>query len=239
MGSLLRRRCRLGADTRGFEIGGGTGIATRQILELGVGHLTVIEPDVRLVRFLRASLEGHRPDVEIVRASFEATRLPPGEFDFGFGATSFHWLNEISALRKVARWLRPGGWWAAWWNVVGDPRWPTPFQRALAPLYAALPSSPSAGRAGRPPFALDRVRRLSALRATDRFERITVDVFRWNWRLSTPRLRALFGTFSEVTTLPSSGRKRFLDALGAVAEEQFDGIVSLPMITPVYTARRA
>ncbi|EQD38338.1 Methyltransferase type 11, partial [mine drainage metagenome] len=51
---------------------------------------------------------------------FEEVPLRPGSFDLGVAATSFHWLPERRGLRKVARALRPGGWWAAWGNEHGD-----------------------------------------------------------------------------------------------------------------------
>jgi hypothetical protein len=57
-------------------------------------------------------------------------------------ATAFHWLDEDPALVKIASLLRPGGWWAAIWNVFGDDSRPDPFHEATKELLEA-PSSPS------------------------------------------------------------------------------------------------
>src|SRR5215472_10064256 len=45
---LLRDRCRLRPGTRAFEVGPGTGQATRHLLRLGASPLVAVEPDERL-----------------------------------------------------------------------------------------------------------------------------------------------------------------------------------------------
>jgi hypothetical protein len=48
--------------------------------------------------------------------------------------SEFHWLAEDFALSKVAKLLRPGGWWAVLWKVFGDSRLPDPFHDATKSL---------------------------------------------------------------------------------------------------------
>src|SRR5689334_18650822 len=50
----LRSQCGLNQGTATFEVGAGTGKATRRLLDLGADPLTAIEPDARLADFLRA-----------------------------------------------------------------------------------------------------------------------------------------------------------------------------------------
>jgi hypothetical protein len=45
---LLEGRCGLRQGARVFEIGPGTGLATKRLLELGADPLLVVEPDERL-----------------------------------------------------------------------------------------------------------------------------------------------------------------------------------------------
>jgi phospholipid N-methyltransferase len=52
-------RCGLRAGTVAFEVGAGTGLATRRLLELGVASLLAIEPDPRLAAFLRETISGN------------------------------------------------------------------------------------------------------------------------------------------------------------------------------------
>ncbi|MBN9385518.1 MAG: class I SAM-dependent methyltransferase [Chitinophagaceae bacterium] len=160
---ILRDRCGLRRNTATFEIGAGTGIATRRLLELGADPLIAIEPDHRLADFLRETIPDRK--LTIVTATFEDAMLDEGRFDLGVSATAFHWLNEDPALTKAAGLLRPGGWWVMVWNIFGDTGRPDPFHESTKILLEG-PSSPSEGKGGRPHFALDAEARIAALRRT-------------------------------------------------------------------------
>ena len=67
---LIRQRCAVGQMTRAFEIGPGTGKATRAMLGLGLGSLTGVEPDTRLAAYLRLALPD--PRLRLEEATFEA-----------------------------------------------------------------------------------------------------------------------------------------------------------------------
>jgi SAM-dependent methyltransferase len=238
---ILTARCGLRRGASVFEIGPGTGIATRELLRRGAQPMTLIEHDPRLARFVLRSLGSYRPRVEIRVEAFEHSHLPAGAFDLGVAATSFHWLPERLSLRRVARALRPGGWWAAWNNHHGDPYRPSPFHRALQPLYRELSHNrgftPGGGQL-RSSATRHRRDRLRALRSIGRFDRISGEDIRWQVTLTSARARALWGTFSEIVTLPPRTRTRFLTGVERVADEQFSGKVTFPMLTPMYTARR-
>jgi hypothetical protein len=105
---VLRERCHLVPGTATFEIGAGTGLATRPLLDQGANPLLAIEPDSRLADYLRRSI----PDtaLSVTVSAFEDTTLTPAGFDLGVSATAFHWLNEGWALSKIAELLRPRGW---------------------------------------------------------------------------------------------------------------------------------
>src|SRR5215831_5144204 len=75
---VLQGRCGLAPRTRTFEIGAGTGSAS-----------------ARLADFLAARFRGR---AEIVPTPFEDAALPPGAFDLGIAATSFHWLEQKAGL---------------------------------------------------------------------------------------------------------------------------------------------
>ena len=235
---VLSTRCGLGPGARVFEIGPGTGIATRELLRRGAEAITLVEPDRRLARYLVSSLGPLREKVHLALAPFGRAKLPSSGFDLGVAASSFHWTSERRALRKVARVLTPGGWWAYWNNLHGDPYRSSPFNEALQPLYRELSGGRSRKEAPRTAAARDRKHRLAALRSVGRFDRILREDIRWSVTLSTARVVALWGTFSDVIVLSPRKRRWFLAGLAAVADQNFGGKVPIPMLTYLYTARR-
>jgi SAM-dependent methyltransferase len=235
---ILRTRCGLCPTISVFEVGAGTGIATRALLKRGVESVTAIEPDRRMARYLRGTLGSHRERVQVVTEPFERAPLPPGAFDLGVAATSFHWVAERSGLRKVARLLRPGGWWAEWGNRHGNPSRRSPFRDAIQPLYRTLARTGYRAFTFQP-FKAERRKHLSVLHSLERFERISSELIRWSVRLSSAHVTTLWSTFSDVLSLPPKKRRWFLAEMRRTADEQFGGRVEIRMLTPIYTARRS
>ena len=236
---ILTERCGLGPGSSVFEVGAGTGIATRALLRHGAGPLTLIEPDRRQARFLVDSLGPRTTRVEILLAPFERAKLPSRSFDLGVAASSFHWTSERLALRKVARLLKPGGWWASWNNLHGNPYRMGPFRRALQPLYEELEGGHSREEVPREVAAKHRRAGLAALRSVGQFDRISREDIPWSVPLTTSQVTALWGTFSDLLVLPPPKRRWFLRNLGRIVDETFQGKVDLPVLTYMYTARRA
>jgi len=229
---FLHERCGLASDTVTFEIGAGTGTATRQLLKRGANPLLAVEPDERLAAFLRGTI----PDkaLTVIGAAFEEAVLQEGSFDLGLSATAFHWLNEDLALTKVAGLLRPGGWWAMLWNVFGDSRRPDPFHEATKSIINR-PLSPSAGT-GEIPFALDVEARLAALERTDAFDSVEHRTSAWSLVLDSDQTVALYATYSNIDIRPD--REHVLNKLFRIARDEFQDRVTRNMITSLYVARR-
>jgi SAM-dependent methyltransferase len=229
---VLRERRALAPDTVTFEIGAGTGIATRRLLELGANPLLAVEPDNRLAAFLRETI----PDkaLTVVVAPFEEAVLQEASFDLGFSATAFHWLAEDFALAKVARLLRPGGWWAMVWNEFGDSHRPDPFHEATKSLLNGS-LSPAAGN-GEVPFALDAEARLAALERTHAFDNVEHRTSAWSLALDPDQTVALYATYSNINIRPD--REAVLTELHRLARDMFHGRVTRNMVTSLYVARR-
>ena len=228
----LCERCGLARGAAVFEIGAGTGKATRRLLDLGADPVVALEPDVRLAAFLRNSSAD--ASLKVIVAPFEDAALESAGFDLGVCATAFHWLDENDALLKVADLLRPGGWWAAFWNVFGDNSRPDPFHDATEALLAG-PSSPSAGSHD-VPFALDAAARVGALRQSGRFDIVEHRTAAWSLELDPEQTVALYATFSNINV--RSDRQLVLAELGRIARETFQGRVTRNMTTSLYIARR-
>jgi SAM-dependent methyltransferase len=228
----LHDRCGLKDGAAIFEIGPGTGIATRRLLDLGASPLVTIEPDQRLAAYLR----GKNPDQALVVevSTFEDAALPERAFDLGVSATAFHWLDEKTALAKIASLLRPGGWWAMLTNVFGDDNRPDPFHDATKQLLSG-PSSPSAG-AGSVPFALDRKAREAAIVGAGAFEGFENWSSAWSLSLDADQTVALYSTFSNISR--RCDRSAVLAELRRIAAEQFGDHVVRNMITSLSIAKR-
>ncbi len=226
------------ADTGGlkpgtcaFEIGPGTGQATAALLTAGANPLTAVEPDARLAAYLRAKFAA--PALTVLNAAFEDAMLEPAVFDLGTAATSFHWMDQRTALAKIARSLRRQGWWAAWWNVFGDPDRQDAFHEATNTLLNGADRSP-----GQYPFALDSAARLADIAAVDAFDQVEFEIQKWTLALTTAQMRALYATYSQFSALPADARERLLDGLAQIAEHDFGGRVERNMCTSLYMARR-
>jgi SAM-dependent methyltransferase len=235
---ILRDRCGLRAGAAVFEIGPGTGIATRALVRHGAGPLTVVEADRRMVRYLARTLGPGGGTVRFLSRPFERARLPPGSFDLGVAASSFHWLPQRRALRKIARALKPGGWWATWNSHHGDPSSVNPFHRTLQPIYRELRGGRRSRLPARSMVVEERRKRLEQLRAAGAFDRIQREEIRQTVMLSPSRVTAMWATFSDVVTLPAPVRRWFLSEMDRRLREKFGSRVPLPVLTMLYTARR-
>ena len=231
----LRTRCGLGRGSAVLEIGAGTGIATRRLLREGAAPLVAIEPDPRLAAFLSASVETRA--LQVVNATFEAAALPDGD-SISPSASPPSTGCEAAALPRIAAALKPGGWWAAAWNMFGDDRQLDPFHEATDHLFEGAASSPSAAADGRPEFGFDVEARVAALERAGAFDAVEHQISHWPLELSSDEIVALYATYSNVSA--RTDRAEFLAALGKVANEPpFNGRVTRNMTSSLFIARRA
>jgi SAM-dependent methyltransferase len=219
----------LGPGAAVFEIGPGTGTATRRLLASGADPVVAIEPDPRLADYLRA--RSPSPALHVQNTSFEDADIPAGAFDLGLAATSFHWLTEDTALARIATLLKPGGWWAAVWNIFGDRALPDPFHDATDNLLngpGVPPPGPSRGE--------QTAERLAALSRAG-FEAVSHQAGHWPLVLTPDETVRLYATYSNIQA--RSDRDEVLAGLRRIAEAPpFSGRVVRNMITALYLARR-
>jgi SAM-dependent methyltransferase len=235
---ILVKRCGLRPGSRIFEVGPGTGLSTRKLIEHGSTALVAVEPDERLADFLMRTLGSTAAALNVQVSTFEHAVLPAAWFDLGTSASAFHWLDEMTSLRKIADALREGGWWAMWWNLLFDGSRTDEFHKATRTLFDNLDRGPSWSLDGSPPFALDAKSRIANLEAVNAFENIQFDTISWTVRYDTARLTRLYSTFSPISRLKAEERQKLLHSLGQVADRQFGGQVELQIKTPIYTAQR-
>ena len=218
-----------------LEIGAGSGLATRRLLEYGADPLIVIEPDERFTSLLASIFERSTADCRLIQESFEDAALERGAFDLVTAATAFHWVEQGVGLTKISKLLRPGRYIALWWNVFQVLDRQDAFHEATHSLLAQLASSPSGAVEGIP-FALDRRQRETALDRAG-FRDIQYAESHWTLTLGTAQVGALYEGFSSIQRLPERERQRLLDALTRISDERFDGRVERHITTCLYLAR--
>jgi len=228
---VLVERCGLSSGTACFEIGPGPGTATRRLLALGAAPLVAIEPDQRLADYLASWAREASAQVHVHATTFEAVDLEPASFDLGVCATAFHWVEQDRGLAKVAKLLRPGGWWAVWWTIFGDPERHDAFHEATQRVLSGNSPVP-------PPFALEVGDRVRDIEAVGAFGPVAFERVRWSRTFSSQEIRSLYGSFSSLAKLPEEPRERLLDELVRVAEDEFGGRVERPLVSAVYSAQR-
>jgi SAM-dependent methyltransferase len=95
------------------DVGAGTGIAARQLRDRGA-RVIAIEPSGGMLAELAAS----SPGVEVVRGDGNALPLRDRSVDLVTYAQAWHWTDPDRAVPEFRRVLRPGGSFAAWWNLT-------------------------------------------------------------------------------------------------------------------------
>jgi SAM-dependent methyltransferase len=94
------------------EVGAGTGLLTRSLVDLGLG-VRAYEPDAGMLDQLRAGL----PGVESGLAPAESLPLPDGSVDAVLAGQAWHWFDPPAAAAEFTRVLRPGGVVVLLWNT--------------------------------------------------------------------------------------------------------------------------
>ena len=101
-------------DSALCEIGAGTGQASLQFAS-DASQLVCIEPGSNLADKLRSNLSSF-DTVTVQNVTFEEAKVEASSFDLVYAAQSFHWVDPEVGYMKVAKILKPGGWFAAFWK---------------------------------------------------------------------------------------------------------------------------
>jgi SAM-dependent methyltransferase len=138
--AMLASEGRLDATSVVVDVGAGTGILTRGLLDSTVARVVGVEPNAPMREAARKVLGGH-PRFESIDASAEATGLPAASADLVIAAQAFHWFEPQRARAEFVRILRPRGIVALVWNQRRD----SPLDRdyvemleRLAPEYPGV-----------------------------------------------------------------------------------------------------
>jgi SAM-dependent methyltransferase len=121
---FLIRTCGLSSDSVVADIGSGTGLFTRLLLERGL-TVHAIEPNDEMREEAEKSLADF-PQFQSGIGTAEQTGLVDQTIDLVTSAQAFHWFDRKKARREFDRLLKNKGWVALVWN---QRKIEHPFQR--------------------------------------------------------------------------------------------------------------
>ncbi len=110
----LRRACGLRAEHIIVDVGCGTGLLAKILLENG-NRVVGVEPN-REMRIAGENYLAGYPNFSMVEGSAEATRLPDASADFVIAGQAFHWFRPDDTRVEFARILKPAGWVVLVWH---------------------------------------------------------------------------------------------------------------------------
>ncbi|MER6973319.1 class I SAM-dependent methyltransferase [Nocardioides sp. NPDC000445] len=111
---LIARILELSPGPDVLDVGCGTGIEARQLQAAGASVLGV-EPDARMAAYARSR------GLVVEESRFEDWDAAGRTFDAVVAAQAWHWVDPVAGAAKVSDLLRPGGLFAAFWNVYEPP----------------------------------------------------------------------------------------------------------------------
>ena len=143
---------------RVLDVGCGTGISTRGLLEAGA-EVVAIDPNDAMRSAAERNLTGPDVPLTLAHGSGESTGQADAAFDRVLCAQSFHWFHADRALAEFRRVLRPDGALVLMWNdrdrrgaaaaayeaIVLEAQQYTEAQGRRAPPLRAYAPSPAQG----------------------------------------------------------------------------------------------
>jgi len=215
----------LGPGSTIVELGSGTGKFTRALLPLGAA-IVAVDPMPGMRR------EFHRrvPTVPVLAGSAESIPLPDGMADAVVAAQAFHWFRGTTALREIARVLRPGGVLGLVWNRRYDRTgWAHEFDQILSRHGGHGPSQRGGWRA---PFQ----------RSTSPFGALHRRTFAYAQTAPAATFPAWALSVSRIAALPPAARSKVASEvrtlLATHPSTRGRAKVSLPYRTSIFYARR-
>ena len=204
-----------------LELGAGTGLCTRFLLELGA-RVSVVEPDDEM----RAVLERRSPGIASLAGRAEDLPVPDESFDVVLSSSAWHWFEQPAATMEMARVLRDRGKLFVLWNG---------FSRDVPWLARLTELRENPGDPGRRP------RGWSAGLGDGGLFLDPQDVqVHWTWHRTTEEMLAVFGTYSgSIMKTEAQRRAMNLELRRRIEEVTQTGEVEVPMTLRGTIATRA
>ncbi|HUF53703.1 MAG TPA: class I SAM-dependent methyltransferase [Dehalococcoidia bacterium] len=208
-----------------LEIGPGTGQATRSLLARGA-RVTAAEPGPQMAGFLRQKLAGeHR--LAIINAKFEDISAAE-PFDIVFAATSFHWVDRAVRLQKAHDALRPGGALAIVSTNQVRSRADRGYFDACQPIYQKYFPDEERTVLQTPETIVPA--ELAEIDESALFGPAALHRYRWDQTYTTTQYADLVRSYSNTNIMHAAARDALVAELCALADSDFGGSVTRPLV---------
>ena len=214
-----------------LDWGAGTGISSRQLAARGA---TVVSLDIG-EQMLRRAL-ARSPRSACVLADGNRMPIRPASADLTTFAQSWHWFDRQAGAAEVARVLKPGGHWAAWWNraKADGERWFGHYQDVVASSCPAYHWQHLSDEQMAPEWT-DPV-----VLAAGRVAPVAVVVVPWTRQVSAANWITDERSKSYFIELEPALRESVLRQVATIIVDQFpDGQMVVPYITTLVLARKS
>jgi ubiquinone/menaquinone biosynthesis C-methylase UbiE len=214
-----------------LDCGAGTGISSRQLAERGA---VVISLDIG-EQMLRRAL-ARSPGSACVLADGNRMPIRAASADLVTFAQSWHWFDHRIATAEVARVLKPGGLWAAWWNRAradGEP-WFAEYQELVSSSCPSYMWQRLRDERMAPDWTDELVRAHGVV------EPAGTVIVQWTRYVSASDWITDDRSKSYFIELEPQARQSVLDEVAAIIADRFpDGQMTVPYITTLLLARKA
>jgi SAM-dependent methyltransferase len=207
---------------RVLDVGAGTGIASRLLLERGA-HVIAADTSAAMLVHARE----YSPELPIVVADGARLPLANRSVDLICFAQAWHWLDPVARHVESARVLRRSGRWAAWWSHAradGEP-W---FDQTWQAIEAACAGTHRGQR------DTDWGNALAELGLFDVDARVTIA---WRRELSISQWVMEHRSYSYVAALADADATALLSRIESLARDRFPrSHMTIPYETWLWTA---
>jgi SAM-dependent methyltransferase len=216
-----------------FEIGCGTGQATKGFVDLGYDNVTCIELGQKLTEFTREKFK-ENTNVSIINSSFEEWQSGMRIFDLVISATAFHFIQpQQLGYRKVFDLLRSRGSIAFFWTVH-VPSFDNVFNRIRESYRKYAPNLVDSDA----PSVEQIIDERSVLTTKDGlFEDLTVKQYRWNDTYTADEYISLLNTNSRHRILSDDVRVELFENIKNAIDEN-GGTIIKPQVVALFLARK-
>lgn len=233
-----------------LEVGSGTGKATFPLARRGFSILG-IELGEHLAALARAKLADY-PQAQIEVDNFETWPVPEGHFDVAVSASAWHWIDPAIGYPKIARALRPRGFFALMWNRQQrsdtttqnrgasdqDSTSQAAFSQALQEVIQQAAPGLTGNRLERAGAGHQQFRRDGLLAASEFFETPVIRSYAWQITYDAANYLRLLDSYSSYRVLDPSVKDHLFTRIAEMIDSRFNSSVIRQWQTELYIAQR-